>query len=179
MVLPSLHRPDRRSCPRASIIGKSGWEGVDVQTLHVAAYPFVDLTGRRAELRGPALEIQAEAAQTLGMALHELATNSVKYGALSTPGGHVSIEWNLDKDCESQHFHMRWAEHGGPKPKPPSRQGFGYTVMVSMAEYALNASIQLQYPSSGVTWEFQAPLDEVLQTPELGAIRASSISRAK
>lgn len=154
------------------LMGKSDWEGINLGKLVASQLtPFADLTGNRVVLNGPPLEIQAEAAQTLGMAFHELATNSVKYGALSVVRGHLSIGWRIASDNRRQYLHIRWSEHGGPEPKTPARQGFGYTVMVSMAEYALNARVKLKYPRSGLIWELIAPLEQILQHAPLAHFR--------
>jgi len=126
---------------------------------------FVDSFANQVSFEGPALTLHATAVQALGMAFHELATNSVKYGALSKDGGRISIQWEIEEDGQGKQFHMRWCEHGGPEVKAPTSRGFGFTVMVSAIESSLNGRVQLQYPSSGLVWKLTAPLDEIMALP--------------
>ncbi|MGA7325620.1 MAG: sensor histidine kinase, partial [Rhodomicrobium sp.] len=126
---------------------------------------FVDSFTNQVTFRGPALALHAAAAQALGMAFHELATNSMKYGALSKSGGRISIQWEIRDHGHGKQFHTTWSEQGGPEIKAPIRQGFGYTVMVSAVEASLAGKVQLRYPSSGLVWELTAPLDEIMVRP--------------
>jgi two-component sensor histidine kinase len=71
---------------------------------------FADYLDSRIALRGPRLQLNAAAAQAIGLALHELATNASKYGALSTGDGHVDVDWQIDRG----NFAMNWTERGGP-----------------------------------------------------------------
>ncbi len=115
--------------------------------------------------KGPGLMMHAACVQALGMALHELATNSVKYGALSRSGGRISIQWDIRDDGHGKQFHMLWSEHGGPEIEAPASRGFGYTVMVSALESSVAGKVQLRYPSSGLVWELTAPLEEIMVLP--------------
>jgi two-component sensor histidine kinase len=85
------------------------------------------------------------AAQTLGMALHELGTNAVKYGALSNEGGVVNVTWDVSRGADPR-FRLKWIERGGPPPPQPGHRGFGTTVLTEMAELGLDAKISLEYP---------------------------------
>ena len=105
------------------------------------------------------------------MALHELATNAAKYGALSTTDGHISISWHTANSGRGNQFYMTWSEHGGPKPEPPTHNGFGFTILVSAAEFSLSAHVELRYPSSGLVWELSAPLEEILESLAWGSSR--------
>jgi two-component sensor histidine kinase len=94
--------------------------------------------------------ITPAAAQTIGMALHELATNAIKYGALSNGEGTVVVNWSVTPDCSNRRFVMRWRERGGLTVMPPQRQGFGYNVIVRVVEHGLDAEAHLAYPSTGL-----------------------------
>ena len=112
--------------------------------------------------------VSASAAQTLGMALHELATNAGKYGALSNGVGRVEITWGVeDGDGSRGTFLMSWRESGGPIVKAPAQNGFGATVIARMAEMSLNAVVNLAYASSGLVWRLQSPSCGVLESGEL------------
>jgi len=92
--------------------------------------------------------LNAPAAQAIGLALHELATNAGKYGALSTDTGRVDVRWQLDDDT----YTMSWIERGGLPVGPPERQGFGSTVIKSMVKYTLRGEVRLDYAPSGLEW---------------------------
>lgn len=128
----------------------------------------VDAVGDRITLAGPRLVLSGDATQHLGLALHELSTNAVKYGALSNDEGRVSIEWSLDgsglgaDDC----FRMRWREAGGPPVSRPSRRGFGQVVIERTVGRALQGEVDLDYAESGLVWSLKAPARAVLAQPD-------------
>ncbi len=109
------------------LLVKNEWRGVDLHELvHSQLAHFKDLIGVRIELRGPSLNISAAAAQTLGMALHELATNAGKYGALSNADGRVEVSWRVEcAETGVKTFTMTWREQGGPPVVVPAKNGFG------------------------------------------------------
>jgi PAS domain S-box-containing protein len=140
------------------------WKGIDVGDLVRAQLaPFADLLGHRVAIGGPKLHLNAAAAQAVGLALHELATNAGKYGALSQDTGRVDIKWRLDGDT----FAMRWSERDGPPVHPPERRGFGTIVTRSMAERALDAEVRLDYAPSGVEWRLACPAANALEQQNL------------
>jgi len=123
---------------------------------------FGDLLDGRIVVRGPELKITSAAAQTIGMALHELATNAAKYGALSTDAGHVDIGWRLERTNDGGHcFTMEWSESGGPTVVAPTRHGFGWTVLCQMTRMSLGADVTLEYARTGVLWRLGCPADRV------------------
>jgi PAS domain S-box-containing protein len=136
------------------------WQGVDIEDLVRAQLaPFADLIGPRIVVGGPQLHLNAAAAQALGLALHELATNAGKYGALSTDAGRVHIGWLLEGDALA----VSWTERSGPPVRPPEREGFGTTVMRSMSKRALGGEVQLDYPPTGVQWHLTCPAANALE----------------
>ena len=142
---------------------ESDWRGVEARELMRSQLSHMgDLVGSRVTFEGPKLRFSPAAAQTIGMALHELASNAVKYGALSNSDGTVVVNWNVTLDCSDRRFVMRWRERGGPTVMPPRRQGFGYSAIVRMVEHALDAEADLAYPSTGLDWRINAPAAVVL-----------------
>jgi PAS domain S-box-containing protein len=130
------------------------WQGVEVEDLVRAQLaPFADLIGSRIVVQGPKLRVKPAGAQAIGLALHELATNAGKYGALSTDMGRVDIRWATDGDI----FTMSWVERAGPPVSAPRQQGFGTIVMEAMAESSLEGKVDLDYSPSGVTWRLTCP----------------------
>ena len=141
------------------LLVRTSWRGVDVHDLVCAQLAhFSDLIGHRISLDGPKLRLNGAAAQAIGMALHELATNASKYGALSTDAGHVNIGWFADGL-----FKMNWIERKGPPVRPPDRRGFGTTVMEAMAKQAVDGTVQLEYDTAGVAWHLTCPAANALE----------------
>ncbi len=137
---------------------ESNWQGVRVADLVRSQLSlFRELIGTRIEITGPPVRLQPHAAQAIGMALHELATNASKYGALSDSEGKVHVSWRLEGKDDTREFCLEWAESGGPAVKPPDRRGFGYTIMVAMVEKSLDATVEISYAPEGVVWKVRAP----------------------
>lgn len=135
------------------------WQGVELATLvrsHLA--PFVADLDRRAVLAGPSLRLVPAAAEAIGMALHELATNAVKHGALAANGS-IRVTWSL----EEGNLDMTWREEGGPPVVPPRRAGFGRTVIERMIAQALDGAAALDFAPSGVVWRFTCSAHRALE----------------
>ncbi len=147
------------------LLVENQWQGVDLgELVRSQLAHFKDLTGTRIKLKGPPLVISASAAQTIGMALHELATNAGKYGALSTPHGRVEAEWSLDcSGTGAETFAMSWHEQGGPAVTPPARSGFGLLVIRRMVERSLDAKVDLEFAVTGLNWRLRCGAGEVFE----------------
>jgi len=141
----------------------SQWRSIDFSTLIRAQLAhFEDLVGERIILSGPPLRLVAPAVQSIGMAVHELATNAVKYGALSDRTGHVDIAWHVTRDTEDEpRFVMSWTEDGGPPIQVPAHRGFGSQVIKDMVELSLDGDVQLEFAPSGLTWRLDCPVAKV------------------
>jgi PAS domain S-box-containing protein len=161
------------------LLVKAEWRGADLHELIRSQLAhFSDLIGTRIEPRGPSLFILASAAQTIGMALHELATNAGKYGALSTFKGRVEIGWSLERTADrGERFVMSWRESGGPPVVKPARAGFGSTVISRMARMSFDADVELDFAPEGLIWRLECPSDNVLEGRSRAAI-AKSAERA-
>jgi two-component sensor histidine kinase len=110
------------------ILARSGWAGAGLREL-ISAHlsPFVSPEGPRLLLEGDDLTVDPDTAVSLSLMLHELATNAVKYGSLSTPKGELRLSWRCDRVHNALMF--EWLERGGPRVEPPRRKGFGATLM--------------------------------------------------
>ncbi|MGH6890709.1 MAG: hypothetical protein ACREEP_00465 [Dongiaceae bacterium] len=97
--------------------------------------------------------LKPRAMQNLGLALHELATNSAKYGALSAPEGHVEISWRSTKRGGGPVLHLIWREVGGPQVVPPTRKGFGSMLLNRIVGVELNGRSIMKYRRAGVVWQ--------------------------
>ncbi|MGB8737271.1 MAG: HWE histidine kinase domain-containing protein [Rhodomicrobium sp.] len=159
------------------LLVKNDWKGVDLQDLARSQLGhFKDLVDKRIELRGPRLFVSASAAQTIGMALHELATNAGKYGALSDGCGRVEVDWSLERGGgRGAIFVISWRERGGPPVVAPVRAGFGSIVLCQVAKESLDAKVELNYASTGLVWQLRCPVAEVID----GSYSASMIDAAE
>jgi two-component sensor histidine kinase len=137
------------------------WQGAWLRDL-VRAH--IDLFGAdaRAEVQGPALFLNANAVQNIGFALHELATNASKHGALNAPEGRVLVNW---RRSEGDRIRLEWVEMGGPAVTPPQRRGFGSLVITELVAQALNGTAKLDFLPTGVHWQLDIPATHVLTTP--------------
>jgi two-component sensor histidine kinase len=142
------------------LLVKRKWQGVVLEDLVCAQLePFLDRSKNRIAAHGPDLLLMPEAAQDLGLALHELATNASKYGALSVPAGKIDIGWTIDDGTEgARRFLMTWRETGGPVVRPPNRTGFGSAVITNALSRAFNGEAKLEYSPQGLSWELAAPV---------------------
>lgn len=135
---------------------QEGWKGMSIDGLvQTQLGHFSDLIGTRILLNGPPVYIDAKAVQPLGMAMHELATNSAKYGALSNDRGTVDISWKFElQDGETAPgLSMTWIESGGPTVSPPERRGFGSLVIERMCKVAFSGAVTLDFHPDGLRWE--------------------------
>lgn len=141
-----------------TLLVRNEWQGTDLcELVRAQLAPYRDLIGGRIVASGPAIRVNAAAAQTVGMALHELATNAAKYGSLSSEDGKVRIAWRLVDD----EFMLSWEESGGPKVTPPTRKGFGNTVLGRMAELSVGGKTRLTFAEEGASWMLKAPADRI------------------
>lgn len=112
---------------------------------------FLTSNDSRVTLKGADQPLGANATRILGMALHELATNSCKYGALSVPDGRLTIE--TEQDDTAGTVTLRWTERGGPPVVPPTTSGFGRRVIERMIHRSFDAEVDLDFAPEGVTWQ--------------------------
>jgi PAS domain S-box-containing protein len=143
------------------LLVRNEWRGVEIGDLVRAQLShFADLIGSRIVLDGPKLRLKAASAQAIGLAVHELATNAGKYGALSTDKGRVDVFWATDGGALA----MSWTERDGPPVSAPQRRGFGTIVMEAMAARSVNGKVQLDYEPSGLIWHLTCPAAGALES---------------
>jgi two-component sensor histidine kinase len=145
------------------LLVRNEWNGVEIEDLVSAQLAlFADLIGSRIAVHGPKLRLRAASAQAIGLALHELATNAGKYGALSTDTGRVDVRWGSDGDI----FTMSWTERRGPPVTAPKRRGFGTIVMEAMTERSVDGKVDIDYAPSGLTWRLTCSAANALEAQE-------------
>jgi two-component system, chemotaxis family, CheB/CheR fusion protein len=140
------------------LLTQESWEGADLSIVVRKAIEPLDAEQGRFHIEGPNVQLAPSAALSFAMALHELATNAAKYGALSNEQGHVSIAWQIKDGGEERRLHMRWTEQGGPLVVPPTREGFGSLLVGHALAQELGGKVQIDYKSSGVVCMIDAPM---------------------
>ena len=120
----------------------------------------------RIHTRGPAVDLSAKQALSLSLALHELATNATKYGALSIPGGTVEVTWDLTHFGAIAKLRFAWRENGGPPVSTPSRRGFGSRLIESTLSSDFRTSVKVDYLPEGVVCSFETGLSELAEAAE-------------
>ncbi len=133
-----------------------GIAGVDLgDILARQVDPLCPLDSGRVTLSGPPLKLNTQAAQILGMAAHEMATNAVKYGAFSVESGQLDIRWTIGEEM----LELLWRETGASVEKRSRRRGFGTTVLENMVGLALAAKITRNLKEDGIEWRFEIPVE--------------------
>lgn len=112
----------------------------------------------RIDAAGPEVLLNPMAAQTFAMLLHELATNAVKYGALSAPDGKVSVQWSVEAGEKHAQFRFRWLERGGPAVTPPGREGFGSVLIDKVVAHDFGARAKTDFAPEGLSYEMEVAL---------------------
>jgi len=150
------------------------WQGASLTDLvRDQLAPFTESGSERITVSGPDIMLRPEAAEAIGLALHELATNAVKYGALSVPGGHITISWAFDDhSTEPRQLLLSWAERGGPPVTPPSRTGFGHIVFERLVTKSLNGEVALDFAPEGVSWKLSIPTTNIVTEPVIARSRS-------
>ncbi|HEV2532534.1 HWE histidine kinase domain-containing protein [Phenylobacterium sp.] len=138
------------------------WEGVDLVDIVAGAVRPFGADAGRFKISGPSVWMEPQAALALAMALHELATNAAKYGALSVTTGEVSLTWTVKPDGEDGlALDLTWRESKGPKVAPPSRKGFGSRLLERGLAAELNGVVTVDYRPDGLVCEMRARLPAV------------------
>lgn len=144
----------------SALLAREEWRGAALRDLIEAQVsPFA--AAERFELDGPKVMLSPKAVQNLGLALHELCTNAVKYGALSSAAGHVRVSWTAD----GEGLRLVWKEVDGPAVQSPTRQGFGRVVAEQLLASALSAVVDTSFAPDGLQWTLVMPLAHIQAEP--------------
>ncbi|WP_169747450.1 sensor histidine kinase [Belnapia moabensis] len=141
------------------LLTRQAWQGVPLaEVVHRTLAPHAgrEAGADRVSAKGPGVWLRPEAAIALHLALHELATNAAKYGALSAPGGRVEVMWRTTSPGDLLEVH--WRERGGPPVRPPARRGFGSRLLERGLALQFGAKAELSFASEGVEYRLRAPL---------------------
>jgi PAS domain S-box-containing protein len=139
------------------LLSEARWEGADLRRLveeELLAFSLGESS--RVAIHGPDVALTPAAAQALAMALHELATNAAKYGALSVPDGHVEVSWTK---TEGGPLSIVWAERGGPVVASPSRRGLGTTILARALGGPLRGESKMDWRPTGLVCALELPAE--------------------
>lgn len=127
---------------------------------------FAETSSRRVALEGPPVMLSSQVAIPLGMSIHELTSNSVKYGALSAERGSVTVAWDLQAEDGAPALHLNWLERGGPEVVAPSRQGYGARVLERVLGGQVGATVAATYHPEGLEVTMTIPLGTAQQAAQ-------------
>lgn len=135
---------------------QSRWTGAELHSLVTQELlPYSGKTEGRTRIDGPPVMLEPNAAQTIAIFLHELATNAAKYGSLSAADGRVEVAWSRTLD---ERLSLRWIESGGPPVTPPAHRGFGTSIMEKIIAGQLRGEVRFDWCDQGLTCEVIVPL---------------------
>ncbi|MBN9025491.1 MAG: PAS domain S-box protein [Rhizobiales bacterium] len=137
------------------LLTRENWNGAELSA--VVADIIAPYRPEQFEAAGPSLRLPPRSVLTVSLAMHELATNAAKYGALSVPQGRVEVRWALRPDDPS-HFELHWRESGGPAVTPPLHKGFGTRLIQQALAAELRGEVQVIYEADGVVCRVHAPV---------------------
>ncbi len=134
---------------------KGHWRQVAMTEMVERQLGFLGDSRSQVSVSGPAVELTSASAEALSMAIHELTTNSLKYGALSVPEGRVAIDWKTEPGTLG--LRISWQESGGPPVVAPQRKGFGTTLICDVPRMKMQAKVEMDFQPDGLVWSLAAP----------------------
>ena len=146
------------------LLTAANWAEAPLQDVINTALAPYRADERRFTVRGPPLVVKSRQALALSLAIHELATNALKYGALTVSSGHVSVTWSTE-DHETSKFVFIWQELGGPPASKPARLGFGSRLISRVLQEDFRGSVEVTYKSTGLICRLTAPVEHLAVSP--------------
>jgi two-component sensor histidine kinase len=155
-----------------TILSLSSWQGAEIKKLIVEELAPYSVGGQ-IKISGSEIQLQPAMAQTLALALHELVTNSAKYGALSALSGQLSVMWQVDANT----LVLSWEETGGPLVRKPEARGFGTRSLMTSIESQLGGQALFDWRAEGLICRLSVPLAQKAGTPDLSDQQSEPMSR--
>ena len=154
-----------------ALLSRESWSSVLLEEIIAEELrPYMAENRTNVRIKGPPVPLEPRGALALGMAIHELATNAVKYGALSVPEGNVGVTWGVEQTDAGQHLVLEWVEQDGPAVTPPSSRGFGSTLIERALSHDMSAQAKIEFLPGGVRAHIRAPIrDRTSQTATLNS----------
>ena len=162
--LERLEQRIRSLAANQDLLVRRAWSHIPVCEMIDAQLQALSESRGQVDCNGPEVMLSPGAAEALAMAVHEMGTNALKYGALSNAEGRVAIDWSVVPAVEGDDplFRISWRESGGPAVTPPERPGFGTRIIVDVPRMKLNAHVAVSYDASGFAWQLECPFSALL-----------------
>jgi two-component sensor histidine kinase len=146
-----------------AVVTRDPESGVDLEYLIVEELLVYNVReGEQLRISGPTMRLQPKAAETFALAIHELATNAIKYGALSQPAGRINISWRVENAAEAAQLIFDWREKGGPTVMPPKRKGFGSELLERTIAFELKGKTTLAFDPAGFSCTISVPMTRLV-----------------
>jgi two-component sensor histidine kinase len=150
-----------------ALLTEDYWQTVSLREMLLNELrPFTERKAQRFKLEGPDVDLSADLAVPLSMALHELTANAARYGALSVRQGCVSLEWDIITVEGRRNLHLTWIEQNGPMVVEPVHGGFGMTLLQKVFPAQCQAQVRLEFETAGLRFEMEAPTITHRYVPE-------------
>ena len=145
------------------LLVREGWYGASLgELIRSQLAGYIERDAGQVAIEGPAVALKPQAAQNLGLALHELAVNAEKFGALSVSSGRVSITWGQRESADGNALELDWREHLGPKVKVRHKKGFGSMVIEGNLVRALDAEVTIDFDPNGLRCHIVIPASQIV-----------------
>jgi two-component sensor histidine kinase len=141
-----------------ALLTARSWQSLDLRAVILEPLRAHAEEGDRARFQGPEVELRPGAALAMSLAIHELATNAAKHGALSTPTGAIAIDWVLASTEGGRLVRLVWRESGGPEVEAPAEHGFGLSLIERIISYELDGEVRYDFAPEGFACELRLPL---------------------
>ncbi|MBR0874293.1 PAS domain-containing protein [Bradyrhizobium tropiciagri] len=154
-----------------SLVTRDPEGGVDLEYLVVEELlAYNAREGEQLRVSGPKIRLQPKAAETFALAIHELATNALKYGALSNTAGRIEVSWHIDDAADRRQLVFDWRERSGPAVTPPRRRGFGSELLERTLAFEFKGKSTLAFEPSGLHCTIAIPMSpQAIHTPSMGS----------
>jgi two-component sensor histidine kinase len=170
--VPALIARLRALSAAQDLIVADDWAGVDITDLvHVLLGQYVPPRSARVRISGPAVILSPEASQNLGLAIHELAANAMRYGAFANATGTLEVSWTVTPGERGDELDLSWVESGGPAVSEPRTRGFGMMVIERNLSRALGAKVDMSFNPGGLRADIRLPLEGVMPVPNPDRVR--------
>ncbi|MDB5452017.1 MAG: histidine kinase [Caulobacteraceae bacterium] len=162
------------------VLVDQNWAGADLMAIVAGALePFMSAYTDRLAVGGPDIRLAPNEAVAISLVLHELATNAVKYGALSTAEGRIRVEWNLAQNGRGERqMNLLWAEEGGPAVEPPDHRGFGARLIDRLFEQETNGEAKIDFAPQGLRCSMSLSLSDRADAAPLNPTIERPVERA-
>jgi two-component sensor histidine kinase/CheY-like chemotaxis protein len=154
-----------------TLLTEDYWQAASVRDILAKELsPYQSGDEDRVVLDGAQVQVHGDLAVPLGMAVHELTTNAVKYGCLSVPEGRLEVRWNVTEEDGARHLLLEWTESCGPPVEQPKQGGFGSTLIRRVLAIQCNADVAYDFRPTGVHFRLKAPLVQERLVPEYESV---------